>query len=151
MTTRFGVGLRVLVVAQAPAVAITVVQSLGSLDLAADLVVMTNFDRAKRHLISGVDLLITEVKLGAYNGLHLAVRALAAGIPSIVLGPDDVGLEHDAARLGAAYVANATLTERILASTITELVTVRHDVTGCRPWGTQSSDREPAVASVLLH
>ena len=43
-------------------------------------------------------LLISEIKLGAYNGLHLAVRSLAVGIPAITIG--DSTFSSDAEQLG---------------------------------------------------
>jgi hypothetical protein len=150
MTTRTSVGRRILVVAQAPIVASNLVATLGNRsEYAVDLVVMSNFERAKQHLISGVDLLITEVKLGAYNGLHLAVRALAAGIPSIVIGPDGDGFDREAARLGAAYLSNADVTDTILSPLVKHLLTVSHEVSGFLPWGHAPNEGEPVVAGVI--
>ena len=51
-----------------------------------------------------VDLVIAEVKLGDYNGLHLALRAKSMGIPAIVIGHPDLALEREAATLGASYL-----------------------------------------------
>src|SRR5215207_8625464 len=49
-------------------------------------------------------VLITELKLGEYNGLHLSLRARTAGVPSVVIGPDDPVLIRDADELGAIYL-----------------------------------------------
>lgn len=49
------------------------------------------------------DLLMTDVRLGAYNGLQLIAMAPRA-IPAIVVtGFSDPVIEADAARLGAEY------------------------------------------------
>ncbi len=69
----------------------------------------SGFDDAKRVLsIEPPDLLIVDVRLGAFNGLHLVVRqrALYPDRPIIVItGFYDAMLEAEATRQGAAYVA----------------------------------------------
>ena len=71
-----------------------------------ELSLVTTFAAAKLHIETGPDLVITELKLGDYNGLHLALWAQSAGIPAIVIGPEDVVLEKDAQALGATYVTS---------------------------------------------
>ena len=51
-------------------------------------------------------VLIAEVRLGDYNGLHLALRAKAGSIPALVLGNPDPVLEREAERLGVVYLAH---------------------------------------------
>jgi DNA-binding NtrC family response regulator len=56
------------------------------------------------------DLLLTAVRLGRFNGLHLAVRCQwnHPQLPVIVLGGQgDEGLMDDAARLGARFLSTA--------------------------------------------
>jgi DNA-binding NtrC family response regulator len=56
------------------------------------------------------DLLLTAVRLGRFNGLHLAVRCQwnHPQLPVIVLaGQGDEGLMEDAARLGARFLTAA--------------------------------------------
>src|SRR5262245_50480793 len=65
---------------------------------------VTDFMPAKTHLDARPDLLITELKLGAYNGLHLAIRANSNRTPTIVIGDHDPVLEADAARQQALYL-----------------------------------------------
>jgi DNA-binding NtrC family response regulator len=72
-------------------------------DTSHELVFATTFAAAKLHLDARPDLVITEVKLGEYNGLHLALRGRAVGVPSIVLGPIDETFRRQAEQLGAAY------------------------------------------------
>jgi hypothetical protein len=76
-----------------------------------DLHVVASFEAAKAELIEQPDLLITEIRLAAYNGLHLALRAQARGIRSIVIGAPDLLFERDAARFGAQYLNVAALDE----------------------------------------
>jgi DNA-binding NtrC family response regulator len=67
--------------------------------------VVTTFETAKRVLQSHPrpDLVISEIKLGEYNGLHLAVRSQFAGIPAIVVGED--AFKCEAEQLGAIFCA----------------------------------------------
>jgi hypothetical protein len=66
--------------------------------------VVADFARARILLDARPDLLITELKLGTYNGLHLAIRALDAQTPTIVIGDADPVLEAEAERQRAKYV-----------------------------------------------
>jgi DNA-binding NarL/FixJ family response regulator len=69
---------------------------------------LTDFDEAKRHIDrERPDVLVTDVRLGAFNGLQLALylraRQPAAGI--VVLSAwDDPTLRQQAMRIGAAYL-----------------------------------------------
>lgn len=69
-----------------------------------EVALVTSFAGAKVQLQSGIDLLVSEIRLGEYNGLHLASRAHAHHIPAVVLGESDVVLERDAQQMGVAYV-----------------------------------------------
>lgn len=69
----------------------------------------TTFSGASAHLSSQPNLVITQLRLGPYNGLHLAVRARFQGIPSVVIGAPDAAVERDAAELGATYVTTDEL------------------------------------------
>lgn len=61
------------------------------------------FEAAKRYLESGPHLLVTELKLGAFNGLHLVLKAGATAIPSIVIA--DPAFEHDVEAFGAVWLS----------------------------------------------
>jgi hypothetical protein len=74
-----------------------------------------DFVRAKAHLDGGPALLVTELKLGAYNGLHLAIRASAKRIPTIIIGDHDPVLEADAARQQAVYLPAPVEPETVIA------------------------------------
>ena len=65
---------------------------------------VADFASAKAYLDKRPDLLITEVKLGAYNGLHLAIRASIHRTPTIVMGDVDAVLKADAERQQATYL-----------------------------------------------
>jgi DNA-binding response OmpR family regulator len=67
--------------------------------------VVGDFAGAKAYLEMRPDLLITEIKLGAYNGLHLAIRAGIQQTPAIVVGEMDQVLKADAERQRATYLA----------------------------------------------
>ena len=71
---------------------------------------VTTFADAKTHLEMRPDVVVTELKLGEYNGLHLALKAAAAHIPAVVLGPDDPVLRNDAAGVHALYLTTLTRT-----------------------------------------
>lgn len=65
------------------------------------------------------DLLVAEIKLGAYNGLHLAIRARSRGVktPVILLGDPDAVLQAEAERHQSAYLT-MPVDERVLIETI---------------------------------
>jgi len=66
------------------------------------------YGEAKERLtLAPPDLLITSVKLGAYNGLQLVIRASTnPKVPSIVVGDrSDAVLQNEAKRLGAVFLA----------------------------------------------
>ena len=74
-----------------------------------------DFATAKVHLQMQPALVITDLKLGPYNGLHLAIRAEAQGVPALIIGERGQGFEHDAEQFGAAYLATDDVgRERIL-------------------------------------
>ena len=109
-------GHKFLVVAPTTSLASALVSWLG--ESPNELVLSNTYAGAKLQLTARPDVLITEVKLGEYNGLHLALRGQAAGIPTIVLGPMDHGFEREAEQLGATYVASDDLDSDELAFAI---------------------------------
>jgi hypothetical protein len=72
------------------------------------IALVSSFPAAMRELRLGASLIVTEVKLGEHNGLHLAMRANAANVPAVVVGPSDAGFERDAAAFGATYLSGRT-------------------------------------------
>jgi len=93
---------KVLLVAPDSRVAAGVLSCLT--DAGMTVTVVDNFDAGCQQLSSLPDLLISEVRLGDYNGLHLALRASSLGIPAIILGDDDIVLKREAKMMGAAYL-----------------------------------------------
>src|SRR3954471_20070592 len=69
---------------------------------------LSRFQEAKQRIeIAPPDLIITAVKLGAYNGLHLVLRARdeRAEMSAMVLHTEhDAVLEREAASAGATFV-----------------------------------------------
>src|SRR5258705_5762767 len=83
---------------------------------------VSTFHEAKQHLVlAPPDLLVTAVKLGAYNGIQLVLRA-NAGISSLVIDDAyDPVLEREATSAGAVYLVRpiedgslAAVVERLL-------------------------------------
>ena len=93
--------LSVLLVAPTPHLAANLMEWLTQAGCAVMLV--TSFAAGKARLDQHPSILISEVRLGDYNGLHLALRAKALDIPSMVLGSADAVLEREAQRLGVIY------------------------------------------------
>ncbi len=79
---------------------------------------LANFADARRALHSEkFDVLITDVRLGAFNGLQLAVLAADQnpGIQLIVFsGFDDPVLRQEAERLGAVYLVKPVTSRQLL-------------------------------------
>ena len=89
-----------------------------------EAVVTADFQTAKSELDEHPpDFLVTELRLGAFNGLHLAVRAQASGLAGepIVIGPADSGFEADARQLHARYVP-LPADEHTLSTTLREML-----------------------------
>jgi DNA-binding response OmpR family regulator len=72
-----------------------------------DVIACCHFEDAKLHLNRAIpDALITDVRLGQFNGLHLAweLRGLRPTSPILVMTAyDDNVLRHEAERCGAVY------------------------------------------------
>lgn len=102
----------VVIVAQNPALATALLSWLGSAGY--ELAIVTTFAAAKALLETDPALVISEVKLGEYNGLHLALKARASGIPAIIIGPQDPVLKRDASELGAVYLTSVLRRRQLL-------------------------------------
>lgn len=91
-----------------------------------DLVLEKNFPAARATLGTGPDLVITEVKLGPYNGLHLAILAGGLGTPTIVIGDRDPVLQLEAEHQSAVYLTAPTDPGHVLALVRDLLTTASH-------------------------
>ena len=103
MTTR----PRVLVVAPTAKVSATIAHALRGID--CDIVAASDFMSARAALERRPpELLISEVRLGAYHGLHLAIVARGRRAPtrSILIGPADPVMEAEARRQQVVYLAH---------------------------------------------
>jgi DNA-binding response OmpR family regulator len=118
-------GRKILVVAQNTSLASTLLTWLS--EAHHELVIANTFAAAKLHLASRPDLLIAEVKLGEYNGLHLALRGRALGVPAIVVGATDVSFKRQAEQLGAVYVPATELVDAPALDAIMHRVLDRPD------------------------
>jgi DNA-binding response OmpR family regulator len=95
---------RVIVVGQNAELAGAVVHALREHDYR--VVAVADFGTARAALEhQPPDLLISEVKLGAYNGLHLAIVARCrAATHAILIGPPDPVIEAEARAQDAVYL-----------------------------------------------
>jgi DNA-binding response OmpR family regulator len=80
------------------------------------------FAAAKAQLRNQPNLVITQLKLGEHNGLHLALRARCQGIPAVVIGEPDAVFERDAVQLGARYVTTEELGREQMLSLAQHLI-----------------------------
>ena len=107
---------RVLVVEDEPALldGMTAALELGG----RQVVGCRTFEDARHRLLTeDFDILVTDVRLGAYNGIQLAViaRNKNADIGIIVFsGFDDPVLRGEAARVGAHYLVKPVSAEQLL-------------------------------------
>jgi len=106
--------LRVLVVAPTSALAANLVEWLT--EAGHEVILVTSFLAGKARLEITPSVLIAEVRLGDYNGLHLALRAKAGNIPALVLGNPDPVLEREAERLGVVYLAHQLSRSTLLSA-----------------------------------
>jgi DNA-binding NtrC family response regulator len=84
------------------------------------VVACDRFETAKQHLAEAPpDILLADVRLGAFNGLQLVILAKeqAPGIVAIAMSAfDDPMLRRDAAQCGAGYLAKPFTQLQVLAS-----------------------------------
>jgi DNA-binding NtrC family response regulator len=122
---------RVLVVAEDMAVASRMVIWLSSQGHNPQL--CTGFAEAKPELDRcPPDLLVTELKLGAFNGLHLAIRAKhrQPDVRTLVLGEQNEFFEEEARRHGA-YYSGGVLDEHSFTHTVQSILgPTTHDGSG---------------------
>jgi DNA-binding response OmpR family regulator len=86
-----------------------------------------SYSAAKARLERRTDLLVTELELGEYNGLQLALRAQTYNVPALVVGRHDEVLEHDAEQLGSTYLRKDELDEhRLLVAIEVKMDAKRH-------------------------
>lgn len=89
------------------------VLSTGLKHAGGQVTAFNRFDDAKRHLANASpDILITDVRLGGSNGLHLVVMSKLRhpDMTAVVMtGYDDIVLKKDAEAAGAHYVVKPLL------------------------------------------
>lgn len=91
-------------------------------------IVVRGFVEAKRYLAAGPHLVITELKLGDYNGLQLAIRASGSSIPAIVIA--DKSFEGEVEALGSVWMSPDAAKSDELPAVMIELVQcASHDAT----------------------
>ena len=76
------------------------------------------FEEALEALRHGcIRMVVADVRLGEFNGLHLAVRLNGTGTPVLITNPaQDAYLQREASRLGASFVANPEMNPAFLAT-----------------------------------
>jgi hypothetical protein len=118
--------------------------------------VARTFAEAKKALSSSPHLLITELKLGEYNGLHLSLYAGACEIPAIVVS--DRHFEHEVEQLGFAWMAPSAASTGELSTVMTRLMQGAGATDAGFPWydATVPGTAEPSAewhvpGSSLLH
>ena len=114
-----------------------------------------SYASAKSRLELGTDLLVTELELGDYNGLQLALRAQNSGVPAVVVGHEDTVLERDAEQLGSAYLRKTELDERRFLVAVEAKVAAMADALPavCRnvEFARMPAIRQPAASRRVLH
>jgi CheY-like chemotaxis protein len=102
-----------------------------------------SYATAKSRLEQGPDLLITELELGDYNGLQLALRAQGSHVAALVIGRQDAVLERDAEQLGSIYIRKEELDEhRLMVAVDAKLAALKYLIPAAcsnvefarRPW-----------------
>ena len=100
---------------------------------------VSTFDEARRRLldISDLSLLVADIRLGQFNGLHLAFRARAHHPNVRLVITDhafDTTLEAETRRLGGAYVPRPFTTEALTALIAQPEERAAASQTGTRRW-----------------
>jgi DNA-binding NtrC family response regulator len=137
----------VLVVAPTPSIATRVFAWLT--DAGCSPFVVTSFPAAKQHVDEKPCFLISEVRLGEYNGLHLALRAQGYGIPVVLIGEGDPVLEREAAQLGAVYLPRDVDAQQLLSVVQPIVETAAAPVRAWRDAALPAAGAEPAGVSFV--
>lgn len=78
------------------------------------------FETAKEHLIGGApDVLLTDIRLGVFNGLQLVLLAKERGPQTVALvmsGFDHAALRKEALQCGATYLPKPLTREQLLGA-----------------------------------
>jgi DNA-binding response OmpR family regulator len=128
------------VASDVPQLAMTA-QALRSLDYA--VIAVSTFDEARKHLLTipELTLLVADIRLGQFNGLHLAFRA-RAHYPDVRLVITDHAfdstLEAETRRLGGAYVPRPFTAESLAA-----VIAQREERPATQQGGTRRWPRTP--------
>jgi DNA-binding NtrC family response regulator len=109
------------------------------------LTVVQTFAAAKQVLSLRPDVLVTELKLADYNGLHLALRGRTMGIPSIVVAEKD--FEHEVEQLGAVWLSPESSEGEDLQITLTRLTQDVQSTDTIYPWFDGAANEGPASVS----
>lgn len=99
------------------------------------------------------DLVIADLRLGAFNGLHVALHAQWEGVPSIVIGPDDPALRKEARSLSTSYLT-PDVGQPALLALVESLASMRLTRTARLEWLDESdpiAHRRPAVDRYITH
>jgi ActR/RegA family two-component response regulator len=105
-----------LLVSDTPSLAQSLVSAIERSGFTA--LVVGDFARAQLHLTHPPALVVTELKLGAYNGLHLALHAAALHIQTIVIA--DGAFRHEVEQLGAVWISPEAATSDAMLQTMAE-------------------------------
>lgn len=108
--------------------------------------VVTTFGAAKEHLRSAPDIVITELKLREYNGLHLALRAHRDGIPTAVIGCDSRHAD-DAQEMGARCVVGDNVHRDDILLLVDGLLSAASPRPDARGWGLNDASSGPEPLS----
>ena len=89
-------------------------------DAGYTVVTCDRFETARQQLVDGVpDVLLTDVRLGAFNGLQLVILAKESHRPTIALvmsGYDHSAFRKEALQCGAGYLPKPFTREEVLAA-----------------------------------
>ena len=114
-----------------------------------EVVSASTFAEGRRSLAEQTpDLLISDVRLGEYNGLQL-IAAAPLGVPSIIVtGFPDLVLEAEALKLGAHYLTKPIVADALLRLIEETIVSARKRRSrgSTRRW-----ERKPAAGDVSAH
>jgi DNA-binding response OmpR family regulator len=94
---------------------------------------LATFEAARPRLtVTTPDVLVSDIQLGEYNGLHLAIigRDRRPALVAVVVGPSDAVLAREAEQHGAVYL-NEPVTE---ASLVARLNTLLQEIGRHRRW-----------------
>lgn len=131
-----------LVVGPTKSLTATVIKTIARAEF--EVIAVRDFHDGKANLADAPAVLVTELKLGAYNGLHLAIHADAMDVPTVVIA--DRTYRRDIEQMGAVWLSPEAVSGGGLANVLATVTPRRRTLAPSRIAQTSAAATFPLSA-----